>query len=89
MLLASNSKTLWHRQRDCPLNPESHFTNGYAVIFGDEKNPSFQADAKRGLIRVRYQYKVGLDSTSGWCLLLLRVKRPAKLRRQMQPGDIF
>jgi len=53
----------------CPLNPKSHFTNGYAVIFGDEKNPSFQADAKRGLMRVQYQYKVGkigLDSTAGW-----------------------
>lgn len=53
----------------CPINPQSRFTNGYAVIFGDEKNPSFQADAKRGLMRVQYHYKVGkigLDSTLGW-----------------------
>lgn len=53
----------------CPLNPKSHFTNGYAVIFGDENNPSFQCDAKRGLMRVQYQYKVGkigLDSSAGW-----------------------
>ena len=53
----------------CPINPKSHFANGYSVIFGDKENPSFQADAKRGLMRVQYQYKVGkigLDSPAGW-----------------------
>lgn len=53
----------------CPLNPKSHFTKGYDVIFGDERNPSFQADPKRGLMVVEYQYKVGkigLDSPAGW-----------------------
>jgi len=53
----------------CPLNPKSHFTNGYSVIFGDEKNPSFQPDAAKNLMRVQYQYKVGkigLDSPAGW-----------------------
>lgn len=53
----------------CPLNPKSHFTNGYSVIFGDEKNPSFQPDAAKNLLRVQYQYKVGkigLDSPAGW-----------------------
>ena len=53
----------------CPLNPQSHFPKGYSVIFGAPDNPSFQADAPRGLMRVRYQYKVGkigLDSRAGW-----------------------
>jgi predicted GH43/DUF377 family glycosyl hydrolase len=53
----------------CRLNPASHFTNGYTVIFGDEKNPSFQPDRSNGLMRVQYLYKVGkvgLDCPAGW-----------------------
>lgn len=53
----------------CPMNPQSRFPMGYDVIFGDKKNPSFQPDAARGLMRVQYQYKVGkigLDSPAGW-----------------------
>jgi hypothetical protein len=57
----------------CPLNPESHFPKGYHVIFGEEDNPSFQPDAKRGLMHVQYQYrvgKIGLDSAAGWVATL-------------------
>jgi hypothetical protein len=53
----------------CPLNPQSKFPQGYAVIFGQEDNPSFQPDPQRGLMRVQYQYqvgKIGLDSRAGW-----------------------
>ena len=53
----------------CPLNPQSHFPKGYAVIFGAPDNPSFQPDAQPGLMRVQYQYqvgKIGLDSRAGW-----------------------
>ena len=53
----------------CPMNPRSHFPKGFRVIFGDEKNPSFQPDPKRGLMCVQNQYrvgKIGLDSPAGW-----------------------
>lgn len=53
----------------CPINPKSRFDRGYDVIFGEKDNPSFQADAERGLMKVSYQYKVGkigLDSHAGW-----------------------
>ena len=53
----------------CPINPKSRFPNGYSVIFGAPDNPTFQPDAKRGLMRVQYQYKVGkigMDSDRGW-----------------------
>lgn len=53
----------------CPINPNSRFPKGYSVIFGDPRNPQFQPDHARGLMRVQYQYKVGkigLDSDRGW-----------------------
>jgi hypothetical protein len=53
----------------CPINPASRFPRGYQVMFGDQDNPSFQADKERGLVHVRYQYKVGkigIDSPAGW-----------------------
>jgi len=53
----------------CPINPKSRFPKGYSVIFGAPDNPTFQPDAKRGLMRVQYQYKVGkigMDSDRGW-----------------------
>jgi hypothetical protein len=53
----------------CPLNPQSQFPKGYDVIFGEKDNPSFQADAKRGLMQVNYRYqvgKIGVDSPAGW-----------------------
>ncbi len=53
----------------CPINPRSHFKRGYEVVFGDKDNPSFQAGARRGLMKVSYDYrvgKVGLDSHAGW-----------------------
>jgi hypothetical protein len=53
----------------CPINPRSRFDRGYQVIFGEKDNPSFEADAERGLMKVSYQYtvgKIGLDSHAGW-----------------------
>lgn len=53
----------------CPLNPNSRFAKGYSVTFGAPANPAFQPEAKRGLMRVQYQYrvgKIGLDSDAGW-----------------------
>jgi len=53
----------------CPVNPDSRFKAGYDVIFGQKDNPSFDTDAKRGLLKVSYHYKVGkigLDSDAGW-----------------------
>ena len=53
----------------CPINPRSRFERGYEVIFGKKDNPSFEADAKRGLMKVSYRYqvgKIGLDSHAGW-----------------------
>ena len=53
----------------CPINPRSRFDRGYDVIFGENDNPSFVADAKSGLMKVSYHYrvgKIGLDSHAGW-----------------------
>jgi len=53
----------------CPINPRSKFERGYRVIFGKKDNPSFEADARRGLLTVSYRYrvgKIGLDSHAGW-----------------------
>ncbi len=53
----------------CPINPKSRFSRGYDVMFGEQDNPSFQTDRDRGLVHVRYQYKVGkigIDSPAGW-----------------------
>lgn len=53
----------------CPINPRSHFDRGYDVIFGEKDNPSFEANAKSGLMKVSYHYrvgKIGLDSHAGW-----------------------
>jgi len=53
----------------CPINSRSRFERGYRVIFGEKDNPSFQADAKNGLMKVSYHYrvgKIGLDSHAGW-----------------------
>jgi hypothetical protein len=53
----------------CPINPRSHFEGGFSIIFGEKDNPSFVADAERGLMKVSYHYqvgKIGLDSHAGW-----------------------
>jgi hypothetical protein len=53
----------------CPLNPQSRFPRGYEVIFGQQDNPSFHADRRRGLVCVEYCYqvgKIGVDSPGGW-----------------------
>jgi hypothetical protein len=53
----------------CPINPNTRYKAGYKILFGAKDNPSFETDAKRGLVKVSYQYKVGkigLDSSAGW-----------------------
>jgi hypothetical protein len=53
----------------CPVNPQSHFPNGFNFMFGPKDNPSFQSNFLPGLLRVEYQYKVGkigMDSHTGW-----------------------
>ena len=53
----------------CPLNPQSHFPEGYDVLFGATDNPTFSADSSRHMLRLHYQYQVGkvaLDSSAGW-----------------------
>jgi len=53
----------------CPVNPRSHFLEGYDVVFGAKDNPSFRTDWRRGLVEVDYRYQVGkiaVDSPAGW-----------------------
>ena len=52
-----------------PLNPASRHERGFAVMFGDEDNPQWQADTELGLFVGRYLNKVGkvsIDSPGGW-----------------------
>ena len=53
----------------CPINPKSHLSKAYDVIFGESGNPSIQADYDDGMMKVNYQYrvgKIGMDSHAGW-----------------------
>lgn len=53
----------------CPVNPHSRFLKGYDVLFGENQNPSFHTDWRRGLVEADYQYRVGkiaVDSPAGW-----------------------
>ncbi len=53
----------------CPINPESVFPNGYQVMFGLANNLSWQPDARRRMMRVHYQRrvgKIGMDCSAGW-----------------------
>ncbi len=58
-----------------PVNEQSRFPRGYAVMFGPQDNPQFSVieptnrAADRRLFRLDYQYKVGkvgLDVVRGW-----------------------
>ena len=67
--IASDGRPNERLRAYCPINPRSRFPHGYAVIFGDVDNPSFQADAATGLMTVVNRYrvgKIGLDSDAGW-----------------------
>lgn len=53
----------------CPLNPRSHFADGYRVLYGARDNPTFGLEAVPPRLRLDYQYQVGkvaLDSAAGW-----------------------
>ncbi len=52
-----------------PINPDSRFDQGFAVMFGDLHNPQWRSDKEAGLFLGEYQWeigKVGLDSRAGW-----------------------
>ncbi len=77
----------------CPINPESRFERGYKVIFGEKDNPAFTADAKRGLMKVDYTYKVGkigLDSHAGWVATVDGRKGDVFVQRfSFEPGKAY
>lgn len=53
----------------CPLNPQSVHPKGFTPLYGQVTHPSWRPDYERGLMTVRYDYrvgKVGLDSRAGW-----------------------
>jgi hypothetical protein len=53
----------------CPLNPHSVHPKGFYPMFGQVTHPSYRPDYQRGLLGVKYDYrvgKVGLDSAAGW-----------------------
>jgi hypothetical protein len=52
-----------------PINPSSHFSGGYSVLYGSAHNSQFEPDLGAGMMRVHYERKVGkigLDSSAGW-----------------------
>ena len=52
-----------------PTNPDSGFTRGYNVMFGEEDNPEWQREVRPNLLGAQYLYrlgKIGVDSTAGW-----------------------
>lgn len=53
----------------CPVNPASRFPRGYDFLYGLVNEPTFGLDRERGLVTVKYQYrvgKIGVDSPGGW-----------------------
>ena len=52
-----------------PVNPHSHFSRQYNVMFGDGNNPQWKVDSEKGLFIGQYQWeigKVGVDTQAGW-----------------------
>jgi len=52
-----------------PLNPWSAHAKGFSPLYGQATHASWRPDYARGLLAVKYDYrvgKVGLDSTAGW-----------------------
>ncbi len=52
-----------------PLNPQSQHSNGYYVMFGDVRHPSYQVMDNGRMLRIHYLYrvgKIGADSSAGW-----------------------
>ena len=52
-----------------PTDPDSRFTRGYNVMFGEEDNPEWQREVRPNLLGAQYLYrlgKIGVDSTAGW-----------------------
>ena len=52
-----------------PTNPDSRFTRGYNIMFGEEDNPEWQREVRPNLLGAQYLYrlgKIGVDSTAGW-----------------------
>ena len=53
----------------CPLNPRSAHLKGFSPLFGQATHGSWRPDYERGLLAVKYDYrvgKVGLDCSAGW-----------------------
>jgi Domain of unknown function (DUF4380) len=52
-----------------PLNPHSIYPEGYHVMYGDARHPSYEVIDNGTMLRAHYLYrvgKVGLDSDRGW-----------------------
>ncbi len=52
-----------------PLNPKSHYPNGYYNPYGDARHPSYEVLHGGRMLRVHYLYRVGkaaADSSAGW-----------------------
>lgn len=75
--------TVW-----CPVNPASHFANGFEVLFGPRDNPTFRRAGN--LLRLDYQYRVGkavLDSHAGWVATVNAATGHAFVQRfKFEPG---
>ncbi len=52
-----------------PLSPHSKYRDGYRIMFGDVRHPSYQVLRDQDMLRIHYLYrvgKVGIDTNSGW-----------------------
>lgn len=52
-----------------PTSPDSRFSRGFNVMFGEEDNPEWQPEVRPNLLGAQYLYqlgKIGIDSTAGW-----------------------
>jgi hypothetical protein len=52
-----------------PLNPHSHYPDGYYLPYGDARHPSYQRTDDGKMLRIHYLYrvaKVAADASAGW-----------------------
>lgn len=52
-----------------PLSPRSRWPNGYSLLYGDARHPSYQVIDDGHMLRIHYLYrvgKVGIDASAGW-----------------------
>ncbi len=76
-----------------PLNPHSHFPNGYTQMYGEPNHPSYSVIQNGKLLRAHYLYQVGkiaVDSDAGWYAVVNSQKKTCFVENfKFSPGEEY